>query len=129
MDEKLDEVSRRKVFATALLTDDFEPGSALVRADIGAYSDRGRILRDNDDHYLVVRLGRSEETIQTSLTAETCPTASTNMHRPPSWQTASRRTPREQCDLVGAALANGGTDNVTVVLANDHIPSPLEDSQ
>jgi hypothetical protein len=68
MDEKLDEVSRRTVFATALLTDDFEPTSALVRADIGACSDRGRILKEDDDHYLVVRLGRSEETIHTSLT-------------------------------------------------------------
>ena len=36
---------------------------------------------------------------------------------------ASRRTPQEQCDvLVDAALANGGSDNVTVVLANYHIP-------
>jgi serine/threonine protein phosphatase PrpC len=43
---------------------------------------------------------------------------------------ASRRTPQEQCDLlVGAALANGGTDNVTVVLANYHIPSPREYSK
>jgi hypothetical protein len=73
MDEKLDEASRRKVFATALLTDDFEPASALVRADIAARSDRGRILKDNDDHYLVVRLGRSEETIQTSLTRRDVP--------------------------------------------------------
>lgn len=73
MDEKLDEASRRKVFATALLTDDFEPPSALVRADIAARSDRGRILKDNDDHYLVVRLGRSEETIHTSLTRRDVP--------------------------------------------------------
>jgi len=35
-----------------LLTDDFEPASALVRADIAARSDRGRILKDIDDHYL-----------------------------------------------------------------------------
>jgi serine/threonine protein phosphatase PrpC len=43
---------------------------------------------------------------------------------------ASRRTPQEQCNLlVGAALANGGTDNVTVVLANYHIPSPREYSK
>jgi len=73
MDEKLDVASRRKVFATALLTDDFEPASALVRADIAARSDRGRILKDNDDHYLVVRLGRSEETIHTSLTRRDVP--------------------------------------------------------
>jgi len=73
MDEKLDEASRRKLFATALLTDDFEPASALVRADIAARSDRGRIVKDNDDHYLVVRLGRSEETLQTSLTRRDVP--------------------------------------------------------
>ena len=73
MDEKLDEASRRKLFATALLTDNFEPASALVRADIAARSDRGRILKDNDDHYLVVRLSRSEETIQTSLTRRDVP--------------------------------------------------------
>ena len=43
---------------------------------------------------------------------------------------ASRRTPQEQCDLlVVAALANGGTDKVTVVLATYHIPSPREYSK
>ena len=43
---------------------------------------------------------------------------------------ASRRTPQEQCDLlVNAALANGGTDNVTVVLANYHIPNLRNDSE
>ncbi len=35
----------------------------------------------------------------------------------------SRGTPLEQCDLlVDAALTNGEHDNVTVVLANYHIP-------
>jgi protein phosphatase len=43
---------------------------------------------------------------------------------------ASRRTPQEQCDLlVEAALANGGTDNVTVVVANYHIPAVRDDSK
>ena len=36
---------------------------------------------------------------------------------------ASRRTPQEQCDqLIDAALDKGGSDNVTAVLANYHIP-------
>jgi len=26
-------------------------------------------------------------------------------------------------------MSNDGTDNVTVVLANDHIPNPLDDSK
>jgi len=35
-----------------------------------------------------------------------------------------------QCDLlVDAALANGGTDNVTVVLANYHIPNLRDGSK
>jgi protein phosphatase len=43
---------------------------------------------------------------------------------------ASRRTLQEECDLlVDAALANGGTDNVTVVLANYHIPNLQDDSK
>jgi serine/threonine protein phosphatase PrpC len=40
---------------------------------------------------------------------------------------ASRRTPQEQCHhLVTAALVNGGDDDVTVVLANYHIPDLQE---
>jgi serine/threonine protein phosphatase PrpC len=36
---------------------------------------------------------------------------------------ASRRTSQEQCDLLlDTALAQGGPDNVTVVLVNYHIP-------
>jgi serine/threonine protein phosphatase PrpC len=43
---------------------------------------------------------------------------------------ASRRTLQEECDLlVDAALANRGTDNVTVVLANYHIPNLQDDSK
>jgi protein phosphatase len=41
---------------------------------------------------------------------------------------AARRALPEQCDqLVDAALANGGTDNVTVVLVNYRVP-PVEQS-
>ena len=40
---------------------------------------------------------------------------------------ASRRTPNEQCDQSDAALAKGGKDNVTVVLANYRIPDLQEE--
>jgi len=44
----------------------FEPLSASVRVDIGARSHRGA-RTSNEDHYLVVRLGRHQETLATSL--------------------------------------------------------------
>jgi PPM family protein phosphatase len=41
---------------------------------------------------------------------------------------SARRTPAEQCDfLIDLALANGGTDNVTVVLGNYEIPDLQEE--
>ena len=40
---------------------------------------------------------------------------------------AAKRTPQELCDLlIDAALANGGRDSVTVILANYHIPALLD---
>jgi PPM family protein phosphatase len=67
MDQKLDDADRRKLLSSVLNADDFEPASALVRADLAARSHRGRVLKENEDHYLVVRLGRCEETLYTSL--------------------------------------------------------------
>jgi PPM family protein phosphatase len=45
----------------------FPPLSATVRADFGARSVRGAQQTQNTDHYLVVRLGRNQETLLTSL--------------------------------------------------------------
>ena len=43
---------------------------------------------------------------------------------------AAKRTPQEQCDLlIDAALANGGHDNVTVILAQYHVPALLDVDQ
>jgi protein phosphatase len=53
--------------------DDLTPPAAIVRADIGARSHRGRAFNENADHYLVARLGRSEETLSTSLMAPDVP--------------------------------------------------------
>lgn len=53
-----------------LLTNDaFPPMSALVRADFAALTRRRPTEEQNTDHYLVVRLGRSQETLLTSLPA------------------------------------------------------------
>jgi PPM family protein phosphatase len=46
---------------------DFPPASALVVPSFGAYSRRGRLHPVNEDHYLVITLGRNQETVLTSL--------------------------------------------------------------
>lgn len=48
-------------------TKDFPPASALVAPSFGACSRRGRLHPVNEDHYLVITLGRSQETVLTSL--------------------------------------------------------------
>ena len=47
--------------------DEFPPLSALVEVRFGAASHRGRQRLRNGDHHFVLRLGRSQETIVTSL--------------------------------------------------------------
>jgi protein phosphatase len=41
--------------------------SAWVQVDIGALTDPGKVRKNNEDHYLVVRLDRSMRTIDTNL--------------------------------------------------------------
>ena len=53
-----------------------ETGSAQVQVDLGALSDRGRVRPANEDHFLVVRFGRSFETILTSLPTDDVPARS-----------------------------------------------------
>jgi protein phosphatase len=72
MQTKLDGIARRALVSSALGTDHFAPASALVRADLAARSNQG-VLKGNDDHYLVLRLGRYEETLFTSLTSTDVP--------------------------------------------------------
>src|SRR5687768_5696692 len=66
MSEPSDESIRRGVtpyFEPA----DFPPASAVVEPSFGAHSRRGRIQKVNQDHYLVIKLGRSQETVLSSL--------------------------------------------------------------
>jgi PPM family protein phosphatase len=46
---------------------EFPPPSATVQVEFGAQSRRGRSHPINEDHYLVIRLGRHQETLLTSL--------------------------------------------------------------
>jgi serine/threonine protein phosphatase PrpC len=46
------------------------PFSSLVQVDLAALSDVGKVRANNEDHYLVVRFGRSLETLQTNLPEE-----------------------------------------------------------
>ena len=50
-----------------LAPDSYRPDSSRVRVDIGARSHQGTVRSTNDDHYLVLRLGRHQETMLTSL--------------------------------------------------------------
>jgi PPM family protein phosphatase len=45
----------------------FPPASALVHPVFGAHSRTGRFHTVNEDHYLITRVGRSQETLLTSL--------------------------------------------------------------
>ena len=62
-----DDSARRVTLSTPVGDDDFAPLSSTVRADIAARSRRGESSSANDNHYLVVRLGRRQETLATSL--------------------------------------------------------------
>jgi protein phosphatase len=46
-----------------------ETGSARVEVDLAAVSHRGLVRGNNEDHYLIVRFGRSLETLLTNLPA------------------------------------------------------------
>jgi protein phosphatase len=65
--DETDDVRRRDVFTSSSKTVDFKPSSATVRADFAARTHRGRMMQENEDHHLVIRLGRHQETIFTSL--------------------------------------------------------------
>lgn len=59
--------AQRVTLSTPLRDEGFEPLSSTIKADIAARSHRGQSMPNNDNHYLVVRLGRRQETLATSL--------------------------------------------------------------
>ena len=75
MEKEQEGSNRRKVVAAALYSDEFAPASALVRAEFGARSHRGRVQEENDDHYLVLRLVQRADTLLTSLASVDLPSS------------------------------------------------------
>jgi protein phosphatase len=53
-----------------ITSQEFPPPAATVRVTFGAQSRRGQSRLVNEDHYLILRLGRHQETIRTSLPDE-----------------------------------------------------------
>ena len=66
----------RRSFLTAPLPGplDSPPPSVEVQVRFGAWSRPGENRAVNGDHYLILRLGRHEETIMTSLPVDDVPT-------------------------------------------------------
>jgi len=72
-DEEESEAARRAAFSPVLTVDDYRPLSSTVRVECAALSHRGASRVSNDDHYLVMRLGRQQETLATSLSEPRSP--------------------------------------------------------
>jgi serine/threonine protein phosphatase PrpC len=70
MDE---EAARRSALSPILTTADFKPLTSSVRVTIGARSHPGAKREHNEDHFLVLRLGRDQETLATSLSGDGAP--------------------------------------------------------
>ena len=64
---------KRAAISRPHTTPEFRPLSSSVTVEIAAASHRGAARASNDDHYLVVRLGRSQHTLATSLSAADLP--------------------------------------------------------
>src|SRR5262249_27782426 len=63
----------RAVLSRPLDVERFHPSSAEIELHVPAASDCGRVQPYNSDHYLAIRLGRTQETLATSLSAGDLP--------------------------------------------------------
>jgi serine/threonine protein phosphatase PrpC len=61
------------VSPSARETSQLKPESTTVRADFGAVSHPGKVRNQNEDHFLVFRLGRNQETLLTNIPADQLP--------------------------------------------------------
>ena len=67
------DTARRAALSPILGHDDNLPSSSSVRVKIGARSHQGTLRQRNEDHYLVVRVGREQVTLATSLSGSDVP--------------------------------------------------------
>jgi len=65
--------ARRAALSPILGADEFRPLSSSVRVTVGARSHQGALRQRNEDHYLVVRVSRQQETLATSLSGADVP--------------------------------------------------------
>jgi protein phosphatase len=73
MDDQFNDADRREVFSSQLNLARVDPLASSVHADFAARSHRGCVRRENDDHFLVFRFGRYQETLFTSLSSVDVP--------------------------------------------------------
>ena len=73
MAEKDARTARRRALSPVLDTEGFQTLSSAVRVELGATSRRGSLRPHNDDHYLAIRLARSQAVITTSLASTDLP--------------------------------------------------------
>jgi PPM family protein phosphatase len=67
------ETERRRVLSPMLDAGDFEPPSVVVTPEFGAASRPGPHRPANEDHFLVVRMGRTHEVLNSSLQTSDLP--------------------------------------------------------
>jgi PPM family protein phosphatase len=60
-------LARRRAISPLLQREAFEPLSSIVRMTCGACSHAGASHAENDDHYLIMQMSRTQETLATSL--------------------------------------------------------------
>jgi protein phosphatase len=67
------DAARRAALSPILTSDQPLPSSSSVRVTVGARSHQGTRRQRNEDHYLVVRVGRDQQTLATSLSGNDIP--------------------------------------------------------
>lgn len=71
--DKAAKATRRRTLSPVLDAEKFQTLSSAVRVEFGAMSQRGSLRPHNDDHYLAIRLARSQAIIATSLASSDLP--------------------------------------------------------
>ena len=59
--------ARREAMSALLAAEDFRPSASHVGIELGARSHQGSVRSSNEDHYLIIGLGRHQDTVMTSL--------------------------------------------------------------